>query len=174
MKKIHGKTGFTLIEAIIYLALFAVIFSGALAAAVNVAESSARSQAKIMVLDEGEFLAAKIRWAFLGAQSVEVGETLTVNRLAETDGGSLPVMMAIRISVLDGNMILSYPGGAAPDAFVLNNSNVKVSNIIFRRAISVSAGNSYESVIVGYRLSTKTDTGQDYYQDFEIVNYLKN
>src|SRR5581483_3447430 len=62
--------GFTLIEVVVYLALFAILFGGAVLAAYNIVESSGRNQSKADIQQEGEFIIGKINWALSGAASV--------------------------------------------------------------------------------------------------------
>jgi len=75
--------GFTLIETIIYIALFAILMSGAVVAAYNLFEGSDRNESAILIQEEGTFLNRKINWALAGAsaaQSSNGGTTLTVTR----------------------------------------------------------------------------------------------
>jgi len=52
--------GFTLIEVLIYLALFGILFSGLFVCAFTIIENIGRNDTQIMVLEEGDFLLAKI------------------------------------------------------------------------------------------------------------------
>ena len=55
--------GFTLIETIVYLALFSILMGGAIVAAFNIFESAGRQQTHTMLQEEGNFLIAKINEA---------------------------------------------------------------------------------------------------------------
>lgn len=55
--------GFTLIEAIVYIALLALIMTGAVAASYQLLSSSASLNAKNTVGEEGNFVLRKLHWA---------------------------------------------------------------------------------------------------------------
>ena len=57
----HRRAGFTLIETVVYLGLFAILFSGGIAADYNVLETSGKNQSKAMIQEEGDFLIAKMK-----------------------------------------------------------------------------------------------------------------
>lgn len=61
-----NNSGFTLIEFLIYLGLFLVIFSGLLGGIMAVAQSVGGDDARVMAQAEGEFLMAKITGALPG------------------------------------------------------------------------------------------------------------
>lgn len=77
------QKGFTLIEVIIYIALFAFIIGTGVSAAYYIIESSAKGEAKTDTIAEGEFLMRKIDWALTGANDVDA-TTQTI-----TKGGSI-------------------------------------------------------------------------------------
>ena len=59
---VSGKSGagFTLIEVLVYLALFGLIMSGAVVSAYQMFEASGRNQTRAMIQEEGDFIVAKI------------------------------------------------------------------------------------------------------------------
>jgi prepilin-type N-terminal cleavage/methylation domain-containing protein len=61
--KIKQVRGFTLLEVIIYLALFAILMAGFLTAAFTLIESSGKDTTASVVQAEGSYLLAKIHWA---------------------------------------------------------------------------------------------------------------
>lgn len=62
--------GFTLLEVLIYLALYCVLIGGAVLAAYNLFEAGGRNETVAMVDEEGQYLTAKIHWA-LGAEAAQ-------------------------------------------------------------------------------------------------------
>ena len=76
------NTGFTLIETLIYIGLFALIISGVLASVFMILGNNARLQAKAMIQEEGSFLIGKVDWALSGIESASVsnGNTLQVSK----------------------------------------------------------------------------------------------
>ena len=72
-----------MIETIIYVALFAILMSGAVVAAYNLLEGSGRNENAIGIQEEGTFLNRKINWALAGASAVSTspsGDSLTITR----------------------------------------------------------------------------------------------
>ncbi len=67
-----NKRGVTLIETLIYIALFALLIGGGVSSAYSLIESSDRIGVHAMVEEEGNFLLAKINWAFETGMNVEV------------------------------------------------------------------------------------------------------
>src|SRR3989338_3513166 len=61
----YKYSGFTLLEAVIYIALFAVIIGGVVGGAYQVIQSSTAAQGQALVYEEANFLLAKINWALL-------------------------------------------------------------------------------------------------------------
>jgi prepilin-type N-terminal cleavage/methylation domain-containing protein len=59
-----GRQGFTLIEVIIYLALFSILMAGSLSAAFALCESSGHERTRAFLLEEGNFIIAKTEWEF--------------------------------------------------------------------------------------------------------------
>lgn len=57
-----NQLGFTLIEVLIYLALIGLLFSGLFVSAFAIIENTGRNDTQIMILEEGNFLLAKIEW----------------------------------------------------------------------------------------------------------------
>ena len=70
--------GFTLLEALVYLALLSTLLTGSIASVMLLQSSSARIAASARVTDEGIFVVEKFRYALGRAERIEepfVGET---------------------------------------------------------------------------------------------------
>ncbi len=94
------KRGFTLIETLIYIALFALLIGGGISSAFSLIASSDRIGTQAMLEEEGNFLLAKIGWA-----------------LEQPDTG-------VEVNA-EGEIVLVH--GAMPPT-VLSNTNVEVEN----------------------------------------------
>lgn len=145
--------GFTLIEAVIYLALFTILIGGILTVAFNVFESANRDQTKIMVQEEGNFLVAKINKALSEARSFNVtGGNLLIEKW---DGSTVSFELL-------GSDLNSSDGG------VLNNSNVQISGLVFTH------GNSPEYIRAEFTVSATTPNGMAVTENFFTQKYLRN
>ena len=82
MKKPVPK-GFTLIEVLMYIALFTMLIGGSVVSAYQLLSSGSQGGQFIATQEEGTFITRKINWALTGASSASVnaaGDTLTVVR----------------------------------------------------------------------------------------------
>jgi prepilin-type N-terminal cleavage/methylation domain-containing protein len=79
----NASRGFTLLETLIYIALFSILMSGAMVASYNLLEGGGRNEKAIGIQEEGTFINRKINWALTGASVVTAspdGTTLTMTR----------------------------------------------------------------------------------------------
>lgn len=166
------KRGFTLIEAIVYLALFSILMSGALVSVYTLLGSSARNQTKATVQEEGSFLIGKIDWALTGAKVINSpavntsGNTLIVSRY---DASLSPVV----ITVSGGTMSIAV--GANP-SHVLNNSNMPITcpaQGCFSHTSASSDGINPENATSTFTITTRTTEGLPFSQSFSTVKYLR-
>ena len=175
--RIKDDSGFTLIEVIVYLALFAILFGGAIAAAYNVIESSGRNQTKANLQEEGEFLVAKINWALSGVQIVSIpavgseSSQLSVSKVTGLYNG-LPIIVYLSVR-LDGTNMVIDKGIGPVVSVVLNNSNNYVSQLVFTHASASGQGINPESASARFVLSAKTPGGMDMSQEFSTTAFLR-
>ncbi len=154
-----GSKGFTLIEVLVYLALLSLILVGLLAFAFSIFQGSDRTQTKIMVQEEGDFLLGKINWALTGATGIAVA--INPLKLTIARGGNPTTV------VFDSK--LQIKRNSEPFV-VMNNSNVTVSGLAFT---DNGNGTPVESVTISFTLNTFTPNGQPYSQSFTITKYLR-
>ena len=165
LKNLKNNSGFTLIEMVVYLGLFAILMGGMVTAAYNVFESSDHDQTKIMIQDEGDFLIAKINWALSGIQAINnpfsgsSGSILSVNKW-DPSGSTIP----ITINLTGTDMVIT---NNINPPIELNNSNVEVKNLIFTHNYN---GVSEESVQASFTLDAKTANGMSVSQDFSTLD----
>jgi prepilin-type N-terminal cleavage/methylation domain-containing protein len=154
------QTGFTLIEIVVYLALFAILFGGAVAAAFNVIESNGRNQTKAMLQEEGNFLIAKINWAVSNAENVQV-----------PGGGHLQATVLgdhLEFWQEGDYLVLKRNSG---DEVELNNSSIQLFNLSF---IDISAtGDGEKGINYGFDLKSKAANGVVLVSNFNSTTYLR-
>jgi type II secretory pathway pseudopilin PulG len=100
IKFFKKHNGFTLIETIIYIGIFALIMSSAVVSIYSIMSNNARNQTKAMVEEEGSFLIGKIDWALIGTKKINSsnGDILSITKFDST------VPDPIVISIEDGKM----------------------------------------------------------------------
>ena len=179
MKTTRNK-GFTLIETIVYLAIFAIIMTGTISSVYAIFSSSARNQTKALTQEEGSFLLAKIDWALTGTQTinqpndgnpstVDYGNTLSVTKFDSSAGN--PIVIA----VTGGVMTISRAGNPA---VVLNNTNTTITCPVspedcFKHTSASGDGINPEGLTAKFRIHATTSDGLPFSQDFTTVKYLR-
>ncbi len=119
------QRAFTLIETIIYLALFTIIIGGGMVATYQIIESSSDTYHHLELQEEANFLLAKIDWALVGATSVNAnGSALVISKFI--NGISTQLLFATN----ENNLTLQI-NSAAPE--ILNASSIGVANVSFTR-----------------------------------------
>ncbi|MDE2399790.1 MAG: prepilin-type N-terminal cleavage/methylation domain-containing protein [Patescibacteria group bacterium] len=124
-----SKKGFTLIEVIIYIALFSLLMGTALVAAYQLIDGSGKLSTKNTTQEEGNFVMRKIDWALTGVQSITTPSSGTTNNLV--------------VNKYDGNTITIDLTGTNPKKIEIKEStngnaflpiitdNVSISNLQF-------------------------------------------
>lgn len=154
-----NQQGFTLIETLIYLALFGIIMGGVGVVAYAVIEAAGRGQTRITMQEEGDFLFGKLNWALAGASNA----TVTPSSL-EIKKFGYPIPLVFNAS----GTKLNINEGAGP--IDLNSDAVDVS-IIF---IDIPALNGRpEGVIASATLTSLTPRGTAISQSFQTTKYLR-
>lgn len=122
-----GKRGFTLIETVIYTALFSVIIGLTVGAVYQIIEGSGNLQKNIIADSEALFLTRKIEWALSGVSVVNsptsglTGTSLSVDKINYAQN---PIVFD-----LDSNNLRVKKGLASP--VILNSVNVTISDLQF-------------------------------------------
>jgi prepilin-type N-terminal cleavage/methylation domain-containing protein len=158
-----NQKGFTLIEVLVYLGIFTILMMGILTAAFGVFESSNRDQTKIMIQVEGDFLIAKINRALSDARSVEVTYTGATDQKLSIQKWDYSAV-AISLSGTD----LNFSDTGHPLSVLLNNSNVRISNLTF------ATGTAPEYIRAKFTVSALTPNGMTVSEDFSTTKYLRN
>lgn len=110
------QKGFTLIETLIYLGLFVLIIGGSMVAVYQIIESTNRTNEKVVIQEDADFLLHKLDWAINGVKPTDIlvtSDTLTITKPS-------------------GNMVFSFDSANANmllDSEILNSSFVKISQV---------------------------------------------
>ena len=162
--------GITLVETLIYLALFTIVVGGLLASAYALFESNDRNQTKAMMQMEQDFLIAKIDWALGGAESVSVP---TDSRLSVTLWDA-SIGNPVQICLSGTAMRLSLEGVSCETlGDVLNNGTVHVSNLVFIHVKGAGIG-APERVEAGFTISATTPNGMTISQIASTTRYIRS
>lgn len=154
----------TLFEVVLYIALFAALIGGATLSVFQMVESSARSEAKVLLEYESGFILKKIFWVLRGASLINTpygatSTTLSINSSMSLDN---PVIF----EVTDGALTIRTLHG---ERVTLNTSDVRVSGIEFFHTDSSTTHS--ESVVVNITLETMSTDGSVLRQKFKETYY---
>jgi hypothetical protein len=146
--------GFSLLETLMYIALFGVIMQGAFAGIVAISESAERNQAKAYIEEEGDFLVAKISYEISQASSTEISpEKSTQINLARDNGED------ISIESNDGGLFITR-GDSTPVEF--SSNRVSVSDFVFKKV----ANGTTQSIVFSFTLQAPSEGGRLVSEDF--------
>jgi Tfp pilus assembly protein PilE len=158
--------GFTLLEALVYLALFSIMITGVASGAFSVIESSGRNQTRAMLQEEGNFIIGKIQYALAGASQVTAPAT-TGSTLTTTKYDSTSVTVSANGTAVD---VKDEHNAVATTA---TNTNVTVENLTFTHTAASGDGINQESVTATFTLAARAPNGAPVSQDFTTTVYLR-
>lgn len=110
------QSGFTLIETLLYIALFVIILGAVLVATYNMIESTDKTQYRSLIHNEAQFGVRKMHWLLNGATNVSV-PTADILQITNTSLSNNPITLqrsGTKLAVnLDGDLI-DLTGDIAP------------------------------------------------------------
>lgn len=151
----RNSRGVTLIEVLVYLALFAVLVGGVVVSVYSMFMVTGRTGTMSMVQMEGDFLIAKIDTLLTQADSVAVSSGV----LMATKG-----VETVSIYASSTNMFLQRSGNAVP----INNPDIQVQNFVVNN--SNSAGKT--RIDGSFTLRARTSAGGAYTQYFILTSFV--
>jgi len=102
------SSGFTLLETIIYCALFSVLMSGAIVTVYALLSSSEKTGEQIQIVAEATFINQKLAWALSSATDVEIVNPFTL-RIQRPD---LPDDNPLQFNFSDNRVSLTRSTGS--------------------------------------------------------------
>lgn len=144
--------GITLIETLVYIALFILLIGSGIISAFYIIDSSERNKSDLSATTEAQFLLRKIDWALTGVDSVSVsGGTLSIDKIDST---------TVNIDSLDNRARLSRDSGVTWEN--LTAERVKIENLVFTYIPAL--GTRPAAVEVSFTTNGKP---------FEMIKYLR-
>jgi len=150
MRSLKKNKGITLIETLVYVALFMLLIGAGMISAFYLIDSSERNKSDLSVTTESQFLLRKIDWALTGADSVSVsGVVLTTNKPG----------LVVEIDLSGNRARLRRNGGGWE---YLTAERVLVENSVFTYVDEISP--RPDSIEVSFTANGK---------EFEMIKYLR-
>ncbi|EKD33411.1 MAG: hypothetical protein ACD_76C00036G0004 [uncultured bacterium] len=162
--KQNRQSGFTLVEAIVVIAVLAVVGGLGIAFFLNVLTGSEKAKSQALIQEEARFALRRIEYEIRQAQGFELTADFNVN-LAATPASSLDLDMAdvlLDPTVFDvsaGVLRISQAGGAAEE---LTSDNVSVTDLTFKNYSSPNGRSEHVKIILTVEralLSVQTYSG---------------
>jgi len=116
------QKGFTLVETLIYIALFAFIIGGSILTSAQLLQGSSQTATKAGIQEEENFVLRKIDWSLSGASSISV-PSQTAMTVTRYDGNTVD----FRLNASAVEMRESVIGTYLP----ITTSNVAVNDLKF-------------------------------------------
>ena len=156
--------GFTLIEVLVYLALYALMFSGALSAVYGVIGSSARDVTASTIEEEGDFVLGKFDVAARSADTMPHSPgTSTSISFGRSDGSSISFARC-------GSGICESVSARTPER--LNDPDTTLTSLTFFVADESLASTDNVSVMLSFTLSATTSDGHALSRKFYSLDNL--
>lgn len=162
MKK-YSK-GFTLIEVIIYLALFSIIIGGGMIAVYGIIQSTDNGANHIILEEEANFLLRKIDFALTGATNINILSAARLQTTKNING----VSTTYTFNICSGYLTIEVGAGktCANNPINLNSGNITVSNLSF------TTGTGGAGVKTSFTLTT-AQNGKNVSENFSTTKYLR-
>lgn len=154
--KSKKNNGFTLMETMIYIALFSIILTGAITGAYNLLEGGKRNIDSSKIEEDGNFINRKINWALSGATTVSVspsGKILTITR------PDLGAQSPIIISENSGEITIQRSSGVPVP---INNDRFVISDTVF--TYKPADNGKPPSIFISFKVNGT---------NFQFKNYLR-
>lgn len=158
------NSGFTLIETIVYLALFTLMIGGLVASSYMLFETSDRNQTKAMMQEEANFLVGKINWIMSGMRTASITSGTLI--ATKYDGTIFKVCQSGSVMKFASSTPTCVARGV-----VLNNSNTTIRNLVFIH--TYAGGTNPESVEAGFTITATTSTGSTISQTVSTTRYIR-
>jgi type II secretory pathway pseudopilin PulG len=182
MNKDTTQKGFTVIESLLYIALFGIIIGGVTAAVYGIVQSAGRGQTRIEMQEEAGFLLGKLNWALTGACEVIIpasgvpAPSLSVTR--KYAGTTCATLADPLVFALNSNSKLTLNG------IELNSDAVRVISAVSCRLPDNTTTTAMfndlpalngkpQGVKICFNLQSLTPNGVTVDQTFETTKYLR-
>lgn len=139
-----NERGFTLLETLIYIALFSVLMTGALITVYELLLSSEYNRMHISIQEEGTFIQRKLNWAFKGATDVSLLNAHTIIITRPDLHSQSPLIIRFDDTTV-------YFKRGTHDEVVLTGKEFAVTDVVM--SISPSLGNIPPQVRISYKVN---------------------
>lgn len=161
MENKFKQSGMTLIEIVIYSALFSIIIGGGMIATYEIISSTDNGANRVVLQEEANFLLRKISWALTGATNINI---ISTTRLQVTKSSS-----TYTFNLCGTNLTIESGAGktCSSSPIILNSSSIKVSSSNLFSPTTSNGG-----LITDFTLTT-VQNGKNVSQSFSTTKFLR-
>jgi type II secretory pathway component PulJ len=149
------KSGFTLVELLIFLGMFAVISIAFISVLVAVTRVQVRQASAVEVGEQSQFLLQKLQYYIEGSSLVDIPQDTATSTLKLYTGVNAQDPTYIFLSTSTGIVYLQQTATGTPQA--LTSNRVTVSNLTFTRRANAPA---HDAVNIAFTLTYNTSNIQ--------------
>ncbi len=165
MKK---QKGFTLVETLLYIALFTIIIGGGIVAVYQIIQSTEASYSHVILQEEANFLFRKIDWALTGLDGPT--SIITPTNYSDTTLTVNKDSAQVKFYLDNGNLTVQRDSGTIVP---LNSSNITASSTpsthLFERIITPGKP---DAITTNFTLTTEQNSWPAT-QTFSFTKYLR-
>ncbi len=143
-------TGFTLIEIIVYVALFGIMIGGIITSVYDLSQSSDNTDTKVTAGEEINFLIRKLDWLLVGAKGSSVVVSDSGKEISFKNPSLSANTIVLRLNVTTNDIEIEKDGKIS----ALTTKNVKVENLQFSYSSKKIVSTSIK--INGIEINTST------------------
>lgn len=167
----ESGAGFTLIETLVYIVLFAIVIGGGMTATYQIIQATDANYNHVILQDEANFLFRKIDWALIGIIGITTPpNTIPTNNLVVNKTvNNTPATLTFETHDSDSTCPINYLCLKQSSAVPLNSSSLAFSNPLFTRTI---VSGKPDSITASFTLTT-AQNGRPATQNFSITKYLR-
>lgn len=158
----NHQSGFTLLETLIYLAVFSIVIGGGIIASFYIVDSGQKEKGGVNLQAAGNFILRKFEWAMAGASGISVASPTTLSVEKDTSSGFPAAQNPLVFSLNGPNLELKRGTGAAA---ILNSTNAAVASLTF-----TATGTTPQGIEVRFTLSSGNSPKS---QTFTVTKYLR-
>lgn len=144
------KRGFTLIEIVLYLALYSILIGGVMVALYTLIESQHRNTSYALLEEEGNFITTKITWILSTTNSIQLPvNTGNILSVTATDGSHIQVYLQ------SGNIVFATNS----NPYILNSDVISIHDLLIIYSVFTSADESIDDIHIQFVANATTSDG---------------
>jgi type II secretory pathway pseudopilin PulG len=157
LKFVNLKSGFSLIETTLYIALFSIFIGGSLISVYNLSESGLKNSDRALITDEGNFISSKIDFIIEKSSTINLppdnSSSIILSVIPNNTASGSPIILS-----KSGDYIEIKKGTNTP--IKINGENFPISNLNFYHFTASTSTTTLKYIRTSFVLKSKTRDGK--------------